>query len=139
MNKKDILLILKDKKVRLPLILFAFGVLLLIIPLLFANSEKDGKNEATLTEYRETLEKELADLCSDIDGVGKCRVFITLERGAQYSYKGSEIVETKPPKVLGVTVVCKGADKKRVEAELVEMITALFDIGSNRVAILKLN
>jgi stage III sporulation protein AG len=54
-------------------------------------------------------------------------------------YKGSSVVERKPPKVKGVTIACRGADSDGVRSQLTEMMTALFDIGSNRVAILKLN
>ena len=135
LDKNSIFSLLKSKKARLPLILFAIGILLLILPMAF-NSEKDAALSQSLDEYKEILEEELSDLCSDVDGVGKCRVFVTLERGEQSVYKGSSLVETKPPKVLGVTVICRGAESDRVKSELVEMITALFDIGSNRVSVI---
>ena len=121
------------------------GILIIVgIVLILASSKSTGKESAekqemTLDVYKENLENEVADLCRDVEGVGKCRVFITLERGEQNSYKGSMIMETKPPKVLGVTVVCRGADSDTVKSELTKMLTALFDIGANRIAILKLN
>ena len=93
----------------------------------------------TLDEYREQLESEVAALCSSVSGVGKCRVFITFERGAASTYRGSSVIETKPPLVLGVSVVCSGGDSDRVRSELTDMLTALFSIGSNRVSVLKLN
>ena len=119
--------------------MIALGIILIFISSSFAKSEDKGSGEITLDEYKDRLEEEIASICSDVDGVGKCRVFITLERGEQNVYKGTSVIETKPPKVLGVTVICRGANSDTVRAELTDMLTALFDIGSNRVAILKLN
>ncbi len=120
--------------------LFIIGVVLILISSVGdgGSAEADG-TELSLTEYKERLESEIADLCSDVDGVGKCRVFITFERGAQSSYKGSTLIETKPPKILGITVVCRGADSDAVRRDITDMLTSLFDIGSNRIAVLKLN
>jgi hypothetical protein len=115
------------------------GIILIFVSSSFEKKEKDSQDGIALDEYKLRLENEIASICSDVFGVGKCRVFITLERGEQNVYKGSSVIETKPPKVLGVTVVCRGADSDYVRAELTDMLTALFDVGSNRVAILKLN
>ena len=124
--------------------IFKIGVFILIgLVLIFSaqhtSAKKTESGEMTLDEYRASLEEQLCELCRSVEGVGKCRVFITLERGEQNSYKGSQLMETKPPRVLGVTVVCRGADSDYVRSELTEMLCALFDIGANRVAVLKLN
>lgn len=129
----------ENKKARSIIILILVGAVLILASGSFSKNKDSGKDVITLDEYRERLEEEIASICSDVDGVGKCRVYITLERGEQNVYKGSSVIETKPPKVMGVTVICRGADSAAVRGELTEMITALFDIGSNRVAILKLN
>lgn len=115
--------------------------------LLIALSSSRGESEASygeggeisLEEYKINMENEISSLCSSVSGVGKCRVYITFERGEETVYKGSSVVETKPPKVKGVMIACRGADIDGVRSQLTEMMTALFDIGSNRVAILKLN
>ena len=102
-----------------------------------SNADIDSKE--SLDEYCERLEERVGKMCSSVKGVGKCKVIITLERGEQNSYKGSNLIETKPPRVLGVTVICEGADYDSVRLALTDMLTALFDIGTNRIAILKLN
>lgn len=140
MDSGFITYIRNNKKVWRIAALIAVGIFLIAISSSVGNKKEESKSsEMTLEEYKESLEAELVSLCSDIDGVGKCRVFITFERGELNTYKGSSVIETKPPRVLGVTVVCRGADSDYVKAELIDMITALFDIGSNRVAVLKLN
>lgn len=140
MDKGFTAFIKENKRILKIGLIAALGIILILISSSVGTSEtKKNGGEITLDEYKERLEAELSDLCSDVRGVGKCRVFVTFERGEQNTYKGSAITETKPPKVLGITVICKGADSDRVRSELTDMLTSLFDIGSNRVAVLKLN
>ncbi len=134
-----ILYLKKNKKAKIIILLVAAGMLLILFSSVFGGEKKAKTEDMTLDEYRVRLEAEISDICTDVEGVGKCRVYITLERGTQNVYKGSAVIETKPPRVLGVTVVCRGADSPAVRADLTEMLTALFDIGSNRVSVLKLN
>lgn len=119
--------------------LFLLGTLLLVISA--SGSGKSGKSEDydSLAEYKASLEKELEQLCSSVEGVGRCTVTVSFERGEEKLYKGSNLIETKPPRVMGVTVVCRGADSDGVRANLTAMLSSLFDIGTNRVSILKLN
>ncbi len=119
------------------MIALALLVGLFLISAPFSEAAEEASRTDPLEEYKKTLEAEVASLASGVKGVGKCRVLITFERGAQYTYKSGELVETRPPLVLGVTVVCSGAESDLVRARLTEMLTALFDIPSNRVAVLK--
>ena len=136
---KGIMKYIKENKRIILIALFALvGVFFVIISTSFGGNES-AEPEVSLDEYKELLEAEIESLCSDVDGVGRCRVFITFERGVQDTYKGSNIIESKPPRVLGVTVVCSGGDRDVVKRSVSEMICALFDIGYNRVAVLKLN
>ncbi|MBQ9733925.1 MAG: hypothetical protein IJV74_06800 [Clostridia bacterium] len=120
------------------ILLIAVGLFLLSVPS-FQKDEVAVNEEKTLEEYKAELEDELEAACSMVSGVGKCRVIVTFERGTENSYKGSQLIESKPPRVMGVSVICQGADSSAVRSEITEMMSALFNIGSNRVAILKLN
>lgn len=140
MDKGFVGYIKENKRLWRVILPLALGIILILISSAISKSEGESPgSENTLGEYKEGLEREIADLCSDIEGVGRCRVFITFERGEQSIYKGSSVIETKPPKILGVSVICQGADNQTVRARIVEMITSLFGIGANRVAVLKLN
>ena len=124
----------KNKKTVLIIGLVVFGLLLSL-----SFGGEDAKQEPeTLIEYKDMMEAELEKLCSSIDGVGKCSVTLSFSKGAESSYKSGKLTETKPPKILGVAVACRGADSTRVRQSLSELFTSLFDIPSNRVAILKL-
>ena len=120
-------------------LLIALGIALILISSSLCNEPKESAEALTLEEYKEKLEGELTELCKDVEGVGKCKVFVTFERGEQSTYKGGVVIESKPPRILGVTVICEGGGSDYVKREITDMITALFDIGSNRVAVLKLN
>lgn len=127
--------IMGDKKRAALLILALLGILLIFIP---ASSGKGSGEDSDLAAYKLEVEEELSELCSSIDGVGKCRVKVSFEEGESYKYSGGKIVSTSPPRVLGVTVVCEGGDDTQVAARISDCMTSLFDIGSNRVCVLKL-
>ena len=130
----------KNKKVLCVALIAVLGIVLI-----FASSYgekedvRDKEEKTSLDEYKERLENEIASLCSAVDGVGKCKVIISFERGEQTVYRGSSVIEVKPPEIKGVIIACRGADNDTVRLQLIDMMTALFDIGSNRVAISKLN
>ena len=126
----------KNKKTVIIIGLIVFGLLL---SLSFGGEREEKSEPETLEAYKEKMENELEKLCSSLDGVGKCSVTLSFSKGAESTYKSGKLTETKPPKILGVAVACRGADSPRVRQALSELFTSLFDIPSNRVAILKLN
>lgn len=127
---------LTNKGMVFTIALVLVGILLISLPQ--DNTAIKNDDEITLDEYKARLEEELSDMCRSVKGVGKCYVMITFLRGEENTYKGSLLIESKPPRVLGVSIVCQGADSNNVRASLTEMICALFDIGANRVAVLKM-
>ena len=126
----------KNKKTLAVIGLLVFAILLCLV---ISSPESEVSDEETLEEYKLRTEQELEKLCSSIDGVGKCTVTVSFSRGAESSYKSGKLTETKPPKLMGVAVACRGADSVKVRAALTELFTSLFDIPTNRIAILKLN
>lgn len=121
------------KKTALILILVSLGLMLVALS---SATSADSTEQGGLSEYKEELEERLEKLCSEVDGVGRCTVMVTFSRGEENTYKGSQLTESKPPRVLGVTVVCDGGESSAVRARLSQMLCALFDIGANRVAVL---
>ena len=124
----------ENKKLSFVLIL---SLALLLVFSLYNDTGSEGVKTA-LSEYESLLENQISTLCSSVKGVGKCKIEISFESGEENVYKGGALIETKPPRVLGVAVVCEGGDNASVRSELTELLTALFDIGTNRVKILKL-
>ena len=125
----------KNKKILIIAVLLVMGLFFSIS----FGGEGGTAEVQTLDGYKEKMEEELKKLCSSIEGVGKCTVTVSFSKGEESTYKSGKLVETKPPKVLGVAVACRGAESARVRQSLTELFTSLFDIPTNRVAILKLN
>ena len=105
------------------LIIILLGVGLLLITL---GGKKENETEKTPTKNEE---ERLADLCSSLDGVGECRVFIAYEE-RQISY--SSRTETV---IVGIAVLCEGGKNDNVRARLTSLIDGLYGIGTNRIKI----
>lgn len=131
--------VLKDKKNFKFIVIALAGILLLIISGLSSSQGGGTDAEVALEEYKVRLEGELSELCSAVEGAGKCRVMITFSDGERLEYKGSQLIGSSPPSVSGVTVLCRGAGSVKVRGEITEIVSALFDIGANRICVLKLS
>lgn len=99
----------QDKRILVPIALFIIVILILIF---FGDSGEDS-------QPIENTESKLEMLCSQIDGVGECQVMVT--------YRNDE--------VFAVAVICEGAESIRVKEKIVELITSIYGIGSNRVTV----
>lgn len=125
------------KGIRRPILLLLIGALFLIL------ASRMGATDAAVdpsgASALERMEEEVAALCSSVRGVGDCVVMLTFARGEESVYQGTRVVSVSPPRVSAVSVVCEGGDSPSVKSELTAMLTSLFDIGANRVTILKLS
>ncbi len=136
-NTNKFIAYLKQDKKRI--FILAIGVIGLILVMLSSfESDNTQSENSTLSEYESKLEDELSKMCSSIKGVGKCSVKVTFEEGERTEYRGSNVSASYPPKVLGIAVICDGADKDNVRADITECLTALFDIGANRISVLRM-
>lgn len=137
------------------LLLLAAGILLLFLggnQGEVANTHDDAADVAARTEaYRVAMEEELTVLCSRVEGVGALELLLTLEGSEQavyatdtgqngrvdYVINGGEglLLYREYPRVRGVAVVCEGGNDPAVRAQLTALLSALLDIGSNRISI----
>ena len=125
-----------DKKRILTVVLLVLGLLLMLFSTRLGKSES-RVDEDSLAKYRRELEADLSELCSSIEGAGRCEVRVTFSEGARVEYKGTSKVCETPPKVQGISVVCDGGARADVRAAITECLTAMFDIGANRVAVVR--
>ncbi len=128
-----------------------------------SNAESGGNRSAVATneptDYAGTLEEELEELLSAMEGVGEVRVMITLEDDGETvlqtdSTKSDDsssdstvileqgddelpyITSRITPSVQGVVVVAEGAGIGSVDVEITEAVTALFGIEAHKVKVL---
>ena len=121
-----------------------------------------GTVEAAAVEA--ALEERITALVSQVQGVGSCRVMVTLEQGTRQVYAAEEsrstgeqtsaasektlVVDTADgpmgllitqiqPTVKGVAVVCAGGDDPAVCQRVTDLIATAFNISSRRVCVVK--
>lgn len=120
-----------------------------------ASSEDNNSLSAGDTEYKSELEKELENIISKIDGVGKVTVMLTVESTYSYEYvkdysddeietvivgnKEALISKISNPHVSGVLVVCSGGDNVSVKEKIINAVATVLDIPLSRVYVAKYN
>lgn len=89
---KNVLTKLKDEKgLKWVVILGAVGILLLTFSAVKPQNEATAqKAESTAKQYCEEIENKLSALLQDMEGVGNCKVYVTLENGVEYVYATEE-------------------------------------------------
>ncbi len=153
-----------DKKALITVAIGIMGMLLVLLSELPMLSGGDSSGVKEKESYiNDSLEEDTERLISKIRGAGKVSVMLTYdcseetvwakdsEEQAQSEDKGAYelrhiIIDSRDgetglavkvlyPRVRGVAVVCTGGDDPVVKSEIKALVSALFDIGSNRISI----
>ncbi len=142
----------------------AVGLVAALLLILWPSEQSRTVQPNSALEYRIMLEDEAEEVLSQLDGVGKCRVMVTLEYGYEYVYASNQkgntvynsdgsiqsvqseksyfssgdgetlLLREKMPTVTGIAVVCPGAGGD-AKLKIVSALSALFGIGSNRISV----
>ncbi len=154
-------------KERLLVIACVFGVLLILLSEFIPSDSSSKKSEnVDYQQYIASLEEKSENIISSIDGVGKCKVMITLQETDENFYaqntdestdsgsisKKSEyvlyednnndspvLVKQSFPKVMGVAVVCQGGDNANVKEKVISAVSSLYGISSAKISVSKIN
>jgi stage III sporulation protein AG len=121
----------------------------------------ETSSEESVEIYKEQVREELVALLGQVDGVGAVDVMVTVkasnekvtlkdntskENGTEEetvliedSDKNSSpyVVQEKEPELEGVVVVCDGGDDAFVKREITDAVSALFQIESHKIKIMK--
>lgn len=169
---KDVFEYLKkvdSKKIKIIVAIGLIGVILIAMSDIFTNNDNDVKpstqSNMNYYEYADELEKRLCNIVSSMNGVGECKVMITLENSKESVYatdnenkseSGSSsskdeyviydsddgeapvLIKEYYPKIQGVSVVCSGGDNVVVREQIINTVTSLFNIPANRVSVSKI-
>ncbi len=127
--------------------------------------DSTASHEFSESEYTEALEKKLEGMISSLNGAGRTKVIVTLDcdyetvyaKDGKYSQneKSSDenseyiiidsdkaesglLLKTVTPKVRGVAVLCEGGDAPAVKSAVSDMLSALLDVGVNRISVSKI-
>ena len=107
-----------------------------------------------LEAYRMDLEKRIADLCEDVEGVDHVRVAVTLCGGFETvyatetkngiksyitigngSYARPLTISQNPPEIAGIGIVCRGGGNAAVSGKLTALLSSAFHVATNRISI----
>lgn len=158
------------------LIMLLVGVLVMVIaiptgekkesPPAGEMQQEEVQDESGLTQwkedYRSGLEEQLKELLQAMDGVGSCRVMITLEDDGQtyvdknlradesaredetVVYRQGEgeepyVVRQRMPKVAGVVVVAQGGENAKVITDISNAVMSLFQIEAHKITVVKMS
>lgn len=163
MSENIIKALKKEKYLLLVLVCAAVGIFLLIQGGV-ANTEdsKETDSAAETTQdpslYAAQIEEQVVAICSRVEGVGNVSAVVTLRGGYQTiyasdlqssssGYKNSMVligsgsseqavpVGYENPEIAGIGIVCSGGDRSDVRKEILALVSAAFNIGTNKIYI----
>lgn len=165
LNEKTKFIIQKlktDKKAMVILLLGITGMLMILFSEPSNNRYEQKSVPAESVYNQNAIENDLTKLIESIQGAGETEVMITYESAEENVYATNEdvksgendtdikkeylIIETDSgetglkikliyPKVRGVAVICKGGGDPIVEEKIYSLISALFDISTNKISV----
>lgn len=151
-------------KYRYVLLIFLVGVCLMLLPA----GEKNEKEPEAIRQAiaEESLESRLAAILSQMEGVGKTQVLLTIAAGEQTLYvqdenqstgsdsgtyrsetilvtgtdreEGGLVRQVLPPTYQGAIVVCQGGGSAAVRLAVVEAVSKATGLSADKITVLKM-
>ncbi|NLW71073.1 MAG: hypothetical protein GX061_08350 [Eubacteriaceae bacterium] len=122
---------MKDKIILLSCIAL-LGVLLVGLPI----GGISGRGYSS-PDYKKSLENQLSDTLSQIEGVGENTVMITFAGEAAQAasaFSGEDVTEY--PEIIGVLIVAQGAGDLDIRSQITIAASKALGIGANRISVL---
>lgn len=139
------------------LILIA-GIVLMALPASEKKEVSDSETVPTLPSELESLQDQLADILSQVEGAGRVKVLLTEASGKETIYQtdttssGEDTViltdssrnqlgmvsRIDSPVYLGAVIVCQGADRPAVKLAITQAVANATGLSYDRISILKM-
>ena len=151
------------KEYRYVIMVLVLGILLMMLPQGKTEEKKDDNVLIPETEAVETLQEQLEQLLSQVQGAGKVRVLLTEaegerviyqtdgEQGSQNSTRADTVIvsdsaraesglvqQILPPSYMGAIILSQGADSASVRLSLIEAVSNATGLSSDRISVLKM-
>mgnify|MGYP003306148692 CR=1 FL=1 len=165
LKKKIGNLVAQFKKYKFAVLILIIGLVLMMLPPFGQKETKSPVTEVTEKEP-ETLQLQIGQILSKIEGAGRVEVLLTTSAGEEIVFQtdmdnssdetsdrsniktvtvtNSErdqsglIRQIKSPKYQGAVVVCQGADIPSVQLAVVDAVSKLTGLGANQISVLKM-
>lgn len=139
-------------------LILALGLALMLLP----EREKPAASDAQPIAESWSAEERLEQILSQIQGVGKVRVLLTVAQGEQAIYVYDEdrsesdlsreavvitdgeraqtglVSQVLPPSYLGAVIVCQGGDLPGVKLAIVEAVCDATGLTADKITVLKM-
>lgn len=155
------------QKFKYPIIVLLVGIVLMLLPGPAAKSKNnDSIKIPEETEPACSVEEQLKQVLSQIDGAGQVEVMLSIENGEEMFYQYNEnisdsetansiqktivtvsdternqtglIRQIKPATYKGAIIVCEGADNSAIHLAIVDAVSKITGLGANRISVLKM-
>lgn len=118
------------------------------------NQSQNNYSSPELQTYTAYLENRIEDLLNQINGVSNAKVMVTIESSKEtiYAKEGANLdyviirdssgnenalpVKEISANIRGVAIVCDYQNNDSIKIKIIELISSLFGIGSNRISIM---
>ena len=149
------------RKYRYVAIVLLVGIVLMLLPSRQGEVEQ-AQTEVETTAEKQSVQKELSHILSQIDGVGDVSVLLTIASGEETVYQTNTettgescridtvivtdsdrkeqglIQKLNPPRYMGAIVVCRGGANAAVKLSVVEAVSRVTGLGADQIAVLKM-
>lgn len=153
-------------KYKYALIVLLAGVFLMLLPSRQERTTAAEPSAGAPASEVSEMQDALAKLLSKIDGAGRVEVLLSLEYGAESYYQSDEKIsasgdtesreqmivlyqpdstqrlpavrKTRYPVYRGAVVVCEGAGSPSVELAIVQAVSRLTGLGSDKISVIKM-
>lgn len=152
-SEKDALLLSLGKLLKKEnlFVIILIGVLLFVIAMPTKDTKRQASKESASAPvvqqnssakewevYRKALQKEIEVFLQQMDHVGKVKVLLILDTGAEQVYEKDHITTEKMPKIQGVMVLCQGADYDRNKSTIATMLADTLGLEAHQVQVAKM-
>lgn len=153
------------KKYRLAALVLLLGIVLLMMPGKTKESSQ-LQPQTPPAQSQDPLQQQLEELLSRLEGAGKVKVLLSPRSGAQTYYQTDEdesrtadtaerrtqtvmvtssdrsqsglVVRVDPPAYLGAVVLCQGGDRPGIRLAVVEAVSAVTGLTSDKISVGKM-
>ena len=155
------------KKYKYAVLILLLGIALLMIPSSQKEKPKTQQMPDDDEAYVAELERQLCSMLSQICGAGKVEVMLTVRYGSRTEYQ-TDIVSSSDadrnseerktvilsegsaydkaavsamryPEFQGALVICQGAESPTVKLDVLNAVSALTGLGTDRITVVKMN
>lgn len=164
MNKKQLVswwnvLTSRLSQWKLPSLIFCLGLALLVLP---GKTQSEQQTEEPSSPEQIQLQQALEIILSQIDGAGEVSVLLSVEAGPVTTYQQDAdsvqssdrtelrqetvilgqneplVVQTTSETYRGAVVVCQGADRASVRLNIIQAVSSLTGLGSDKITVIKM-